>query len=293
MPRRLLVLLLLLPTSARAESRSYTLHSEGLIPPRAASELGVRGAIPVAGRHRPRPSWRDEGSARQLRGLVCIEHIFVDDSTATWDLPHRLDVRDSFSKALAYLRDTADGNDVSLDWRETHSSYATSEEVSAENLDHAWTGAAVLRSSSTEARLPRLESCPVRECDQRLAILHVMKPGRSYALPSIAFRDEGVERVVMFMRRVEVSSLDERDVPERASILVPERPAAYVHELLHIFGAEDFYRPAAREREARRRYPAAVMLQSHRPLASLEISDYTAYYVGWSEDEPAALPLDE
>jgi hypothetical protein len=120
-----------------------------------------------------------------------------------------------------------------------------------------------------------------------------MKPGRSFALPSIVSRDEGVERVVMFMRRVEISSLDERDAPERASILVPELPAAYVHELLHIFGAEDFYRPAAREREAQRRYPAAVMLQSHHPLASLEISDYTAYYVGWSEDEPAALPLNE
>lgn len=289
--RKVVLLALLVPTEGFADTADFQLLNTHLQPLDAASDLGIRGTLPKESEATAPRAWRDEGSARQLRGLVCVEHVFVDDASSEWTLPGRLDARDNARVALAHLQTSASKHGVEIDWRETQISYTTAEEISVEFDEHEWTEAAVRRTSTGQGRFLPVDSCPVKECEQGLAILHVKKPGRSYALPSVAYRDDGVERVVMFLRSLEIKYYGAEEKQEPSGIQVPERPAAFVHELLHVFGAQDMYTPKARLHVAAKRYPDEVMLHSHRSLDSLSISGYTAYHVGWSDEVPPALPV--
>lgn len=282
------ILAILVPSRGYADTQTYKLLEMDLQPPGRASDLGIRMTLPTPSEELASSSWRDQGSARELQGLVCVEHVFVDDSISTWTVSRRLDVLDASTVALADLKKRASAIGVSLDWRETQSSYTATKEIPVEVRENEWTAAAVGQTATKERSFLPLESCPVRECDEQLAILHVMKPGRSYALPSGASRDAGVERVVMFLRHREIQYYGGGS--PGAGIDVSERPAAFVHEVLHLFGAQDMYTPEARRVVAAKRYPNEVMLQSHRSLKDLSISDYTAYHIGWSEKEPPALP---
>ena len=143
-------------------------------------------------------------------------------------------------------------------------------------------------SLTLDLKLSPIQTCPVNTCTERLVLLHVPRVGRSYSQPEGTFTDLGLERAVIYQREIlaTVSAFDDQG----ATILIPERAATVAHEVLHLFGAEDFYEPEARAREATRRYPNAVMLQSNRAIADVEISDYTAYKIGWTQKRPKSLP---
>lgn len=261
----------------------------GLQPLVPASDLGISTAKLSKEIERQRSmSWRNQGSARTLEGLVCVKHVFVDDTTSSWTVPGRRDVRDYTTLALNHLREEALARGIELLWREREASQVSDKDVPTSVSNHSWTKD-VLQSAYVKegVYLPRA-SCQVRECDQEMAIIHVNKEGRSFAVPSVASADREVERVVMFMRKRQLQFSGEEG--EQAFILLPEYPASYVHEVLHLFGARDMYEPEARMRAAAIRYPQEVMLQSSRSLSGVEISDYTAYYVGWNDEVPPALP---
>jgi hypothetical protein len=284
--RLLALALLLLPSSTSADRGSYRLLDVKLEPLVAARELGIHVHHQSESQA---PSWRQEGSAGELRGLVCVEHIFVNDPDSSWTESHRRRVRQIAGEALAHLRGEAEERGIELVWKERERSHTSVDEVSISIDEHAWTSAALGSAPVEKGVYLPIPACEAKTCEQRMAILHVLKAGRSYALPSVINRDQKMERVVMFMRRRHLKSglsVDE----EQASILVPEYPASYVHEILHLFGAQDLYKPEARRLAAAIRYPDEVMLRSSRPLSSVDVSAYTAYYVGWSDDEPAELP---
>ncbi len=54
---------------------------------------------------------------------------------------------------------------------------------------------------------------------------------------------------------------------------------AYIHELLHQFGARDYYYPDVTVRAAERYFPQSVMFQWN----GQEIDDLTSYMVGWCD----------
>ena len=62
------------------------------------------------------------------------------------------------------------------------------------------------------------------------------------------------------------------------------------HEILHLFGAEDFYDPynemPERERLAKQLYPDDIMLTLANDVNNAEIGAYTAYAVGWTDTLP-------
>ena len=59
------------------------------------------------------------------------------------------------------------------------------------------------------------------------------------------------------------------------------------HEVLHMFGAEDYYYPDSRKFLARKYYPKDIMLCSMPALEYFELGDFTAYTLGWTDQEPA------
>ncbi len=231
---------------------------------------------------------RGEGSASELRGHVCVEHIFVDDAYSQWTKQLRSKSLLASKLAFAYLQKVAKSRSIELFWHEQETQYTSEVEVPTSTDDHSWTKAAVGASANPLGLYLLSPGAPAVPCDHRLALLHVAKVGRSYAQPKGYSYDSQMERAVVFLRRLEVSQF--AGPASLASIMVPERPASFVHELLHIFGAEDLYKPAARAHKAKMLYPNDVMLQSHRALEYVEIADYTAHGIGWTDKEPPALP---
>jgi len=61
------------------------------------------------------------------------------------------------------------------------------------------------------------------------------------------------------------------------------------HELLHLFGAEDFYASATRKALARVIYPGDLMLSAQYDIRANNIGDATAYYIGWTDIVPEIL----
>ena len=70
--------------------------------------------------------------------------------------------------------------------------------------------------------------------------------------------------------------------------------AVYAHEMLHMFGAQDFYRKdfgdviynETRAELCRTLCPNAIMLDCYQEMADVQVSGFTAYCVGWIDFLP-------
>ena len=62
-----------------------------------------------------------------------------------------------------------------------------------------------------------------------------------------------------------------------------------VHEMLHLFGAEDLYKGASRKSLAKKLYPADIMLAANYDVDTNNIGEATAFYVGWTNDVPEVI----
>ena len=65
------------------------------------------------------------------------------------------------------------------------------------------------------------------------------------------------------------------------------RASVVAHELLHLFGAEEMYDPAGRNEIAKQKYLKDVMLWTESFIARNEITEFTAYCIGWTDTIPA------
>lgn len=115
-----------------------------------------------------------------------------------------------------------------------------------------------------------------RECavEQVLFIYHVNKMGTSY---NLSFYN-GIspiwyaERIVLFSKYNNGNS---------------KAAASYVHEILHSFGAGELYFPfnltEVRRQIAKKHFPDDIMFRVDYEITRLNIGNYTAYRVGWTD----------
>ena len=64
------------------------------------------------------------------------------------------------------------------------------------------------------------------------------------------------------------------------------RASTIAHEILHLFGAEDYYVSMSREALANQKYPDDIMLWQVERIQDNSIGDCTAYSVGWTDEVP-------
>ena len=109
-------------------------------------------------------------------------------------------------------------------------------------------------------------------------------------------------------------SLDHRDqeyywcIPEYCVIDFPEnaeKSGVIVHEFLHMFGAQDFYRKEfstdsepivyneSRSELAKTLCPDDPMMSASQSTSEIRISSFTAYTVGWLDEQPAEYNCDQ
>ncbi len=260
--------------------------------PPASSSPAPSSSAPKS---KPSPSetWGETGSAKTLTGSTLVVNLFLSDAQSQWDSQSRTDAMEMLEEAFVFLTEEAAryGQEIRLTQTDKLASYyLTFDQAVEDNLEYYWWTDEMLPQNGFADFAALLEDA-VKQAgetyDNVAAIVHLNKPGRSYALPFLAGNEEKyqAEHLVMFFN-------------EDASHPYYICPAAYAHELLHLFGARDLYDPdgqnAAVKDLAQSVCEDDIMLSISSNLYNHQVEGLTAYSVGWLGELPEEfLPLEE
>lgn len=237
-----------------------------------------------------RPSY-NVGNCRTLEGKPYVVVIYLDDCESSWTESGVLNFNQTLVQpALDFLEEHASRWGVRLDLEMGY--YATyghpnrpvkyngrvgrfleNNDYSRDILDQA---AMSLGFSSKEDMHDQLVEYSGREQIAYLIMLN--KGGRSY---TIAYDEEtagGSDRYKL--EYCVIFAGFEDDSYDSASDTV-------AHEMLHLFGADDYYMPDSRKALAQKYYPDDLMLCAKSDLKYFDLGDYTAYCVGWTDTVPS------
>ena len=85
-----------------------------------------------------------------------------------------------------------------------------------------------------------------------------------------------------------------------ANVNTANSPGTYAHEIMHLFGAQDFYEKerngkvfnTGRSQMAASLFPTELMLNNWLPISEIVLSDFTAFCVGWLDVMPENYDCD-
>ncbi len=191
------------------------------------------------------------GDCKALLGEVFITLLFVDDSTSSWTSELITETTAEIDSELKKLKDEAAAFGAEVNF--TAQKIQVKVDFEINNLDNSSEWDEKLISA---AGLPSIENVNKKLASENGAdsapiVFLLNKEKRSYAHRSLNSNSD-----------TEYALVYESD--------------ALRHELLHVYGAEDFYYPKAVMDAAMKYYPESIMLDSTK-----EVDGFTAYLVGW------------
>lgn len=279
---RLICLLLSLTTSASVVEQDQT-----IAPIRSEDSANLYKLVSESVAEK-RPTY-NSGNCRRLAGKPFVMVIYLDDDVSSWTEEEvGIYSENLIYPALEFLEDNAAKWDVPLCLKTGY--YATyghpdrpvkydgvidtfeDGTISRDILDQAAKSIGFASKEDMHDHLTEFAGT-----DQIAYVVMVDKGGRSYSLPykgrnRNAGSDYELEYAVVFSGFTDTSR-------DSASDTV-------AHELLHLFGAEDFYYPAGREKLAKKLYPDDIMLCAKSDLQYFTLEDYTAFTLGWTDAVP-------
>lgn len=203
------------------------------------------------------------GSCRELTGDVAIQVVFVDGDEGAWDEKNMAEYKKAMGQAYDQLtrwgRDY--GQEVRISLRYAH----TAESMDLDFLDSdAWADH-VLNNADLPARGD--DSVYMQECMPIIFLLN--EGGRAYACANAS---ETYNDYLICFNNSTVSS--------------------FSHELLHLYGAVDYYYPLAYQEAAQKYFPQSIMFTTEEHK---EFDGLTAYIIGWTDtlDENARAFLED
>ena len=191
------------------------------------------------------------GSCRELTGDVAIQVVFVDGDEGAWDEKNMAEYKIAMGQAYDQLtrwgRDY--GQEVRISLRYAH----TAESMDLDILDSdAWADH-VLNNADLPARGD--DSVYMQECMPIIFLLN--EGGRAYACANAS---ETYNDYLICFNNSTVSS--------------------FSHELLHLYGAVDYYYPLAYQEAAQKYFPQSIMFTTEEHK---EFDGLTAYIIGWTD----------
>ena len=184
---------------------------------------------------------RDRGACRMMRGSISLTVVLVAADGKTWSTSDVASATNTVNKAIATLEREASSYGVALDI--TPSFYHTR---ASSDTDSASWRKTVINS------IPELKA--VSSWANRPVLFILNTDGRSYASTG----GNVMEFVVFYLE---------------------ENAGTVRHELLHLYGAEDFYFHDDMLAAAERHFPNSVMIRSNENSVTDPLS---AYLVGWT-----------
>lgn len=199
---------------------------------------------------------REMGCCKALIGNVEVILVFVDTPERAWDADSQLQTFETILDGLNHLEEDALQYGVSL-------RFSTKAYRSALNLlptlssDDGW----IHDAAANAEGMPPLTAPGSGEasvfCQNAQPILFLFQGGgRCFAIPGGADYQE--ECLVLYAENLHTGTV--------------------CHELLHLYGAQDYYTPSGYKEAARTVFPNSLMLESS-PENSVD--SLTAYLIGW------------
>ena len=230
-----------------------------------------------------RPDY-DLGSCRVLSGPLQAVLIFLDDSESQWDDESiRLAYETNIAPAFAFLEAAGAQWDVELTFLPAEDLTARavydgrvegdifSGPHSADILNQAAADLGFFSPERMDADYSAKTGAEV------IFLLLLNKDGCSYSINDGL--DDGYddpEYCVLFSHYTDYVAVT--------------GPSTVAHEILHLFGAEDYYDPYGthprRALLAETLYPTDIMLRVYTDISWNTLGGFTAYSVGWTEDLP-------
>lgn len=236
-------------------------------------------------------TWRpdyDYGTCRDLRGEVSVVLFYLDDFESSWTAEEiERFTKNEVLPGLAFLEKEAKkyGVDLTLTVRRTYSDIVYPDEVI---VSVKQTGSAtfnVLKKTASALRyssdLKMIEAFRSEfGTDEVVCFTLFNKNGTAYAInPKRGSDTQAQEHCIVFA--YDLGSDRHDPTGSQASIVA--------HEMLHLFGAEDFYATPSRKALATKQYPSDLMLGAHYDVRTNRIGDATAFYIGWTDKIPEIL----
>lgn len=226
------------------------------------------------------------GNCRNLKGNPLVVLLFIDDDESNWSAKEVTEYTDKYVKeGLTYLEDKAAEWGVGLNF--TIKSYSTplsdytlryegsvikDLRVNGSSKDVLDQAAYDMGYSSNWELYSKFKT-EHNGNDDVIFLTFINKAGKSYTRHDISTgRSSYSEHCVIFSDYLEGDSFG-------------CRASTVAHELLHLFGAEDFYN-GFRQVLAYQEYPKDIMLWMPTEAYENEIGDFTAYTIGWTDTIP-------
>lgn len=232
----------------------------------SSGQLGTLGS--------PRSSY-GLGSAQYLRGRNLLYSLYVDTTESSWSKEEKEEVLSKLEIASAYIEDSAkqyrEKVELVCNWQE--------------NAD---------LTGSARVKFPIDDQVDFMDrLDQEIAFWVENKV--DYEELMERYEAKGIALLVFINNPVSSYAIvyDGIDNPKESVVLAGEEtPAAYAHEILHVFGAHDLYEDEEYTKDVtdyvKKAYPMEIMYTvtdidgtKYEDQIVNEISPITAYHLGW------------
>ena len=235
-----------------------------------------------------RPQY-DVGTSKQLEGDVFTLLIFLDDYESSWTYDEaNAFIQEKYFPAENWLCNQANGWGTSINF--TSGYYGTDATIRILYTGIVGDFNGNLNNDIMEqisAYLGFMDKESMHQwmseyagTDNIAYVVVVDKPGRSYAMMD-CYNDgyEYMEYAMLFNQPLYVGDW-----------VYDCSPSTVAHEMLHTFGAEDFYAEGdqrnGRARLASAYYPYGIMYQTYYNINYNYVDHFTAYTVGWTDSTP-------
>lgn len=218
------------------------------------------------------------GSCKTLSGKCMIINVFANDSNSYWTDAAKADARAMLNEGLEFLKDAADGYEVSeLSFTTVEVDFRVGEDAADYTAGGNYGKSAFIGTEYDGIKQFTDSVCEGKSYDNVCVLFHFNKHGRSYFVPCERdFTNESewfYEFGVMFY-----------STPEQGDYF--SCPAVYAHELLHAFGAKDLYEGTVSElgdKLAGTYFASDLMRYEPTNIRECYIGPLTAKLIGWDK----------
>ncbi len=239
--------------------------------------------------------WREDYNlvtCKTLSGNISVILFYVDDFESFWTDKEINDfTKKEIELGLLFLEQEAKKYGIELDLtvEKSYSAIYYDDEVitSVKNTglasaDVLWQAALQIDYTSSTKMINAFKS--KYKTDEIVCFTIFNKDGTSYALNPKRDADIKIdEHCIVFAR--DLNSIQNGPAGSQAAVIA--------HEMLHLYGAEDFYASSSRKNLAKIYYPSDIMLSAAYDIDTNTVESATAFYVGWTNTVPDILKQKE
>ncbi len=234
------------------------------------------------------------GSCYDMKKSVCYFLIFLDDEESQWNKEEKQKFIDKkLLPSLNYLSEKALEHDITLNHKFKEYSHDQNVPLTFDGIIDTDTVTNGKQENILNEVAKSMGYSSTREMDSTLKnelrtnqiayLLVLNKQGRAYKYSDVISSAERYEFCVFF----------DDSITYNGNTCM----STIAHEILHLFGAEDYYDPYGkypqREKLADKLYPNDIMNENFKDINNAQIGAYTAYSIGWTNNLPKECDVPE